>query len=75
MFLDCHIFLAILSGVPGLHHQGDGQAKEGLHEDLCPTSVAQHQVQGGLLDVVIKYCDLFHLFARSTSAVIVGHLQ
>merc|ERR1719323_1130793 len=44
----------IIDGVRCLNIQGDGLARQCLHEDLHPAPQAQHQVQSGLLlDVVI----------------------
>ena len=45
----------VIDRVAGLDIQGDGLARQRLHEDLHATTQAQHQVKGGLLlDVVIR---------------------
>jgi hypothetical protein len=54
-FLVLNLGLDIVDGVGGLHLQGDGLAREGLHKDLHTTAQPQHQVEGGLLlDVVVS---------------------
>src|SRR5699024_6358825 len=46
--------LDVLNGVRGLHLQGDGLARQGLHENLHTSTEAEDQVEGGLLlDVVV----------------------
>merc|ERR1712076_134315 len=46
--------LHILDGVRGLDLEGDGLAREGLHEDLHTSPKSEHKVKGRLLlDVVV----------------------
>merc|ERR1719195_226527 len=47
--------LHIGNGVRGLHIQGDGLARQGLHEDLHATTEAEDEVKSGLLlDVIVR---------------------
>ena len=65
--------LDIVNGITGLDVEGDGLARQGLHEDLHATSQAQHQVEGGLLlDVVIrKGAAILQLLACKDQALLV----
>ena len=65
--------LDIVNGITGLDVEGDGLARQGLHEDLHATSQAQHQVEGGLLlDVVIrKGAAILQLLARKDQALLI----
>ena len=65
--------LSMVHGVTGLDVEGDGLARQGLHEDLHATSQAQHQVEGGLLlDVVIrKGAAILQLLACKDQALLV----
>ncbi|KAG2608127.1 hypothetical protein PVAP13_4NG284976 [Panicum virgatum] len=45
--------LHTVSGVRGLHLQGDGLAGEGLDEDLHSNTQTEHQMEGGLLQNVV----------------------
>ena len=65
--------LDVLDGVTGLHLQGDGLARQGLHEDLHPTSEAEDQVQSGLfLDVVVRQgAPIFQLFPGKDQPLLV----
>ena len=48
--------LDIFDGVISFHFKSDGLAGEGLDEDLHTTTVAKHQVKGGLfLDVAVTH--------------------
>jgi len=56
-FLVLDLSLDVLDGVRLLDVEGDGLAREGLHEDLHATAEAKHEVQGGLLlNVVVLEC-------------------
>ena len=65
--------LDVVNGVTGLNIQGDGLARQGLHEDLHATSQPQHQVQGAfLLDVVVrKRAAVLQLLACEDQALLV----
>ena len=65
--------LDIVNGVTCLNVEGDGLARQGLHEDLHATSQAQDQVEGGLLlDVVIrKGAAILQLLASKDQALLV----
>ena len=65
--------LDIVDGVTGLDVEGDGLARQGLHEDLHATSQAQDQVECGLLlDVVVrKGAAILQLLACKDQALLV----
>ena len=46
--------LNVVDSVGGLDLEGDGLARERLHEDLLPTTKTKDEVKGRLLDVVIR---------------------
>ena len=45
-FLVLDLGLDVVNGVAGLHLQGDGLARQGLHKDLHATAQTEHQVEG-----------------------------
>ena len=64
----------VIDRVAGLDIQGDGLARQRLHEDLHATTPAQHQVKGTLLlDVVIRESStVLQLFACEDQSLLVG---
>ena len=66
--------LDVVNGVAGLHLQGDGLARQGLHKDLHATTQAEDQMEGGLLlDVVVSQgATIFQLLASKDQALLVG---
>ena len=60
-------------GVRSFHFKSDGLACEGLDEDLHTTTVAEHQVKGGLFaDVVVTQgTNIFELPAKIDKVVLV----
>jgi len=53
-FLVLNLSLDVLDAIASLDLQGDGLAREGLHEDLHTSSQPKYEVKGGLLlDVVV----------------------
>merc|ERR1712240_76840 len=53
-FLVLNLSLDVLNAIASLDLQGDGLAREGLHEDLHASSQPEDKVEGGLLlDVVV----------------------
>lgn len=65
--------LNIVDGVRRLDLEGDCLSREGLHENLHPTTKTKHQVKGRfLLDIVIrKGAPIFELFASEDQALLV----
>jgi len=63
----------VVDSVTGFHVQGDGLARQRLHEDLHASAQAQHEVQRRLfLDVVVrKRAPVFQLLAGEDQALLV----
>ncbi|KFQ28375.1 hypothetical protein N332_06581, partial [Mesitornis unicolor] len=72
-FLVLDLGLDVLNGVTGFNFQGDGLARQGLHEDLHATSETQDKMQGGLLlDVVVRQgAPIFQLLASKDEPLLI----
>ncbi len=65
--------LDVADGVRRLDIEGDGLARQGLHEDLHTTTKTQHKMEGGLLlgVVVQKGAAVFQLLAGKDQTLLI----
>jgi len=66
--------LHVVDGVSRLNLEGDGLARQGLHEDLHSTTKTKDEVESGLLlDVVVgKRATVLELLAGKDESLLVG---
>ena len=63
-----------VDGIRRLHLEGDGLAREGLHEDLHPATQTEDQVEGRLLlNIVVRQCAaILKLLSSEDETLLIG---